>query len=147
MVEAWGGEHQLRSLLAICTPSVPNPDTGHLTKDFPSGAEIAVRAGWSFQDWAVIMSHQTVTGWFCTSCSNVHSCDHVSTADVGSEVQPHLTLEKDQFEAKLKKEFDTQTGESPFSFYLCFGIQSSVNYVMQTLIRQQVCSNCFPSVR
>lgn len=115
LIDAWGGEMSLHNALAQVPASTDdNPLLHHFHPSARTHA-IAVRAGVTFDDWAVLHKHRAVPGYFCTHSashcrSHPHNCRHIKAAGLEGESHPIETLSADAFEAKLKKDFDLASG-------------------------------------
>lgn len=129
LLSAWGGDAGVRHLLqhaAITDSSVHRQDSSNHQLSLQ-----AVRAGDSFNDWGVILQHRSGSAWFCTKCSHVHDCPHLAVVGQNASAQPHLTLDNDQFNRKLDKDFNIETGQSAM---MCCSFRTCLMLVALTVL-------------
>ena len=103
MLQCWGGEAGIR--LRLSTPNIPG--TGDSRETIYG---MAVRAGKSFHDWAIILQHKSAEGGFCTQCPQVHHCLHLSAGSHNLPAEQNTHLDADRFEAKLGKDYNIHSG-------------------------------------
>lgn len=108
MADLWGGISGLTGVLARATR--PDEDDSVFSVLEMRDREKAVRVGSTFDDWAVILQHKRGSAWFCTHCPKVHSCRHIVATRQQPAAQPEMTLNKQDFERKLEKDYNIVQG-------------------------------------
>ena len=111
LLNSWGG---WAAMAMLRNTSEAEPVQGLRRVEFLVGggaAEAVQLDARLFGTWAVLLKHRGSDGWFCTSCDRRHACQHLLAVH-GEEAAPHATLSQEDFEHKLRQDFDVHTGRS-----------------------------------
>lgn len=148
LLDAWGGAAGLRTFIGQQHLLVSPAGETQQQQFWPTQQReaLAIRAGPQFDDWAVLLPHRDVDGWFCThpACSGrVHACRHVVAAGHEGEYLVNQTMDAASFNKKFERDFDLEAGMQSLSQDLAVSVCFSVLHMAR--LRRDHRSGCLPA--